>query len=239
MWGKIYQWIVFISGVIHSNISRRRKTMAVHCSFSCDYRYDHNKAGGNLSRIINEKKKPLPALKRYIINSRSDNLKSRLMFFLFLLIGMGMNGCASGDKPGFPPGMTGYVVDKKDGRVLVAASEPKDYSDTGGQEVFYSAIWFSNAADNAEIGHGVEVWYEVVAESYPGQSEAEHMEILPGEKPEEANLTEQEAVKQALESKDIQGIPAVTSVDFQTEHKQWKVEITMHDVTVNDYNRGN
>ncbi|SDI66590.1 YobA family protein [Alteribacillus bidgolensis] len=138
---------------------------------------------------------------------------------------------ACNEKTGSAPGMTGYVVDKRGSEVLVVASEPKDYSETGGQEEFFSAIWFSNAADNADIGHKVEVWYEVVAESYPGQSKADHMEVLPSEKPEGAHLTEQEAVKQALDEKNIQGILAITDIDYQPDRNQWRIEITTHEKT--------
>ena len=75
------------------------------------------------------------------------------------------------------------------GRILVVDPVAQDFSDTGGIEEFYNAIWFSNAPQEVEPGNKVEVWFDIVAESYPGQSEALDIKIIQEEVPEGADLS--------------------------------------------------
>lgn len=60
-----------------------------------------------------------------------------------------MVGCTN---PVDEPGMTGYVVKKEGGRILVVDSNPQDFSSTGGVEEFYNAIWFSKTPMSIEVG---------------------------------------------------------------------------------------
>lgn len=137
---------------------------------------------------------------------------------------MTMYGCNS-NTPNDEPGMIGYVMAKTGERILVVDPVAKDFSSTGGLSEFYNAIWFSNAPSNIEIGDKVKVWFDFVAESYPGQSEVKHIEKIPGYKPAEANLSESQALYHALTSQDIGGIPVVTSIKYDKETDKWHVEI--------------
>ncbi len=67
--------------------------------------------------------------------------------------------------------------------MLVVDPVPKDYSAGGGMKEFYNAIWFSNAPKNVHIGHKVQVWFNEILESYPGQSKAVKVSILPDSTP--------------------------------------------------------
>ncbi|MCD4839223.1 YobA family protein [Neobacillus sedimentimangrovi] len=144
--------------------------------------------------------------------------------FSFLLLCLWLTGCTTHSKPG----IEGYVVKKESGRILVVASKSEDFSSTGGLKEFYPAIWFSHASNKADIGDKVQIWFDVVMESYPGQAEAEKVLVLPSKKPKDADLTESDAIRKALASKEfiLSNVPAVKSVTYQSKTDHW--EITIH-----------
>lgn len=125
--------------------------------------------------------------------------------------------------------MEGYVVQKdQDGRILVISVESTDYSSTGGEDEFYNAIWFSDAPDEIAVGEKVEVTYDIVLTSYPGQSSAQKVVVTEKEQPEGANLTEAEAIGKALQDQRLDQemhIYAVLAADYDVDEKQWTVQL--------------
>lgn len=121
-----------------------------------------------------------------------------------------------------------YLVDLEDDRFLAVAAKAQDFSENGGQEEFYSAIWydFPDAAEQLEIGQRVQVEASgPIMESYPGQGTAVFVEVLPAYKPENADLTETEVVRGALEgvSSESFEVPAVQSVAYNADTDNWAV----------------
>ncbi|NMO95161.1 YobA family protein [Paenibacillus lemnae] len=123
------------------------------------------------------------------------------------------------------PGIEGYVVQKEDGRFLVVSSEAQNFSARGGTEEFYDAIWFRGMSEQVSLGEKVQVWYSHVLESYPGQSSAEKLNMLPRISPSGAVMSEAEAVRQALASDKLKEhrVPVVKSVDYDEGHQVWRV----------------
>lgn len=123
--------------------------------------------------------------------------------------------------------MTGYVVKREEDRILVISSEKEDFSATGGIAEYYEAIWFSDAPQGVKVGEKVEVWYEYVLTSYPGQSTAEKITIIPTEQPIEATLTEAEAVAKALQNDALNDMSVYTIrfVSYDTNSKLWSVHV--------------
>ncbi len=150
-----------------------------------------------------------------------------LVFISILVLGVFLSGCTIGEEQEIPdtePGITGYVMDIADGRILVISSEAQDFSATGGIKEFYNAIWFSKAPENIKIGDQVHVWFDSVAESYPGQSEVKHIEVMPEEKPDGADLNKSEAINKALMSYENKGL-ALKSMVFQKETDKWQIKL--------------
>ncbi|WP_181186083.1 DUF3221 domain-containing protein [Alkalicoccus urumqiensis] len=119
----------------------------------------------------------------------------------WILLGTGivLAGCSSEGEAG-PPSHTGYVTEIDGDRMLVVEEEPEDYSDTGGLETFYDAIWFEGTPEELLPGDFVHVWAEgAIAESYPGQGTAERASIIQPEEYSGAELDEQQALELALE----------------------------------------
>ena len=126
---------------------------------------------------------------------------------------------------GEDPGMTGYVVNIDNGRILVVDEKSLDFSGTGGLKEFYAAVWFSGAPDHVEIGDKVAVWHGAVAESYPGQSKVVRLEVLPPDKPEGADLAQDEALRRALEARSFAGDAAVRSIRYDAAADIWRIEL--------------
>lgn len=152
-------------------------------------------------------------------------MKNKLILIVMLLLAVSFAGCL-GNTPNTDPGMTGYVMQRDAERILVIDTEAQDFSETGGIDEFYNAIWFSDAPDNIVIGENVNVWFDVVADSYPGQAKAEHIEVIPSEKPDNADLTEAEALHKALMSLESDaGNLVVRSIEYEDEDKLWTIEL--------------
>jgi hypothetical protein len=169
-------------------------------------------------------------------------VKRTVIFILFLTFPIFILGCGpiqenevsdsiQSDAPDYEAGITGYIMDKRDGRILVVSPEKKDFSSTGGMSEFYDAIWFSNPPNIAEIGMEVKVWSELVLQSYPGQAEVTHLEIIPSPKPKGAKLTESEALAKALSTQRINRVLTVKSIEYSSKSNEWFIELK----DTNDY----
>lgn len=151
-------------------------------------------------------------------------ISSLLIISAFLLILL-VSGC-SADIPDTDPGMTGYVMKTEGGRILVVDPVAQDFSSTGGIDEFYNAIWFSNVPDSISEGDKVNVWFDVVAESYPGQSEALAVEVLPSPRLDRANLNESEALHKALAAQEPDtAVAVVKSIKYEEEIGIWIIEL--------------
>lgn len=168
-------------------------------------------------------------------------MKRIFNFTLVLLFTISLLGCSSNNSKG-EAGITGYVMNKENDRILVVSSDAQDFSSNGGIDEFYNAIWFSKAPKDNIIGEKVMVWFDNVAESYPGQSEIKEIAIVPGKLPEGADLTEADALYEALASKDIDmnQILAVKSMEYNSQEDNWNIKLKdtmsgmIYDVKVED-----
>jgi hypothetical protein len=163
-----------------------------------------------------------------------DKMKRLCCFILLLTLALSLFGCnAVNDKndekkaPDVEAGIIGYVMDKQNEGILVVSHEAQDFSSTGGVEAYYNAIWFSNAPKDIRVGDQVKVWYDFVRESYPGQSEIKHIEVVSSSKADGADLTESEALSEALTSPQIKsnGLYAVKSIAYDKQADIWNIEI--------------
>ncbi|MCD8509923.1 MAG: YobA family protein [Bacillus sp. (in: Bacteria)] len=125
------------------------------------------------------------------------------------------------------PGIVGYVteIDELGERILVVASEAKDYSATGGDPEFYDAIWFSGAPGGVEVGSQAKVWFDEVMTSYPGQSTAKELQVVRPLHPSGASRPQQEVIREALETKDFSGVSIVLNVVFDGDAGVWRVDL--------------
>lgn len=124
-------------------------------------------------------------------------------------------------------GMTGYVMRRDADRILVVTQESADYSATGGISEFYSAIWFADVPENIQIGDKVEVWYDIVLTSYPGQSSAIKVAVSDPIQPDGASLTEAEAIQKALDDEQIKNYEIYTFVssEFNSAENSWTIHL--------------
>ena len=157
----------------------------------------------------------------------------RHAFLIVFLLTFLFTGCGLDQPDGVPaapdkePGMTGYVMAKENERILVVDPVSQDFSSTGGVNEFYDAIWFSNIPEEIKEGDKVKVWFDAVAESYPGQSEAIKIEVVPATRPNGADLDESEAINKALHSGEITtSWPTVLkSIKYNKETDTWDIEM--------------
>ena len=150
-----------------------------------------------------------------------------ILVLIFVFTFSGCNGNNASNTPDTEPGMVGFVMDSDNGRILVVDPVAQDFSSTGGVNEFYNAIWFSNVPDGVKTGNKVKVWFDIVAESYPGQSEALDIEIIPSNKPSGADLNESEALNKALTSDEIDTSwpTVVKTINYNSQADNWEIEI--------------
>lgn len=163
-----------------------------------------------------------------------DLMKKICSFVLVLFLTLSLLGCNQSNinddekkAPSSKAGIIGYVMKKDKERILVISQEVQDFSSTGGVKEYYDAIWFSKAPKDIEVGNKVKVWFDIVAESYPGQSEVKNIEVISSQQHDGAKLTESQALSKALTSKEIKanGLTVVKSIVYDQLADRWKVEL--------------
>lgn len=146
--------------------------------------------------------------------------------------GIGSGGDGTAVHNAAPPGMEGYVTAIDGGRMLVVDPVPKDFSSTGGVSEFYEAIWFSGKPDHVEVGQKVQVWFDIVAESYPGQSAALKVRVMTSPKPQNADLSEAEAIREALSGQSFEWPVGIRDVSYDPDRDVWTVQVRHEGETI-------
>ncbi len=135
-------------------------------------------------------------------------------------------GCSSKNVNLDSQSMTGYVMDKEGERILIVDDEAQDFSSTGGVKEFYNAIWFSEAPSQIKKGDFVKVWFDMVAESFPGQSETIKVDVIEGGKAKGANLTKSEALHKLLTSTEFKkNLYGVSSIEYDDKKDIWNISL--------------
>lgn len=151
-------------------------------------------------------------------------MKNQKIYWISIMCLLILAGCSNNeDTPVEDPYITGYVMDRTDQQILVVSTEGEDFSETGGADEFYNAVWFSNAPEDISIGEKVRVWHDgEVAESYPAQATLEDYEILSPDTPDGAEQTEAEALEKALSDIEFDhDMYTVQSIEFDSDEGEW------------------
>ncbi|WP_052712129.1 DUF3221 domain-containing protein [Domibacillus indicus] len=116
-------------------------------------------------------------------------------------------------------------VSKKGLFVMGAASA--DFSAGGGEEEHYGATSYSFPEADKKVKVGQRVLVEAsgpIMESYPGRGRAKFITVLPAYQPEKADLTEEEAVRAAIQKRQAaQKTEAIRHVKFDEQTDQWTI----------------
>ncbi|RDW20972.1 YobA family protein [Oceanobacillus chungangensis] len=143
--------------------------------------------------------------------------------FLFLIL----VGCSNGDTVDYSgePGITGYVIDKIEESILIVNPEAVDFSETGGKEEFYDAVWANNSPEDIKVGDQVNVWFDAgVQESYPGQASVGKIEIIPSSTSEGATLSDNEALNKAITAMTLKNkLFTVRSIVYDSDKERWTI----------------
>lgn len=139
-----------------------------------------------------------------------------------LLVNLLIVGCTSSKHPRSAD--VGYVMDKRDSRILVVDPIAKDANNNGKKD-YYDAFWGSGEVEGVSIGDQVQVWIEGdVMLSYPAQAKIGDIEIISKEKPKGATLSGSEALRKAL-SKIDDRMNVVDSIHYKEEQNEWVIKL--------------
>jgi hypothetical protein len=155
-----------------------------------------------------------------------------LIIFLTVSLFIILVGCSGSGEPG----ITGYVIDKKDKEILIVSQEAKDYSESGGTRESYDAVWAKNSPDDVKVGEKVKVWFKGdIATSYPGIATVGKLEVIPSSTPEGATLSDAEALNKALSQGNFGSeILAVNSISYDSVADTWTVKLNEHTIEAED-----
>lgn len=129
-------------------------------------------------------------------------------------------------------GFVGFVVKKEKNQILVTNPNVQDFSANGGEKYYYSASWYTNISSNIEIGQKVEVWVADGPKTtqYPGRDTAVDIAVIQTPQPDEANLTQEDAIRKALASKEVEAAnysyPVIKEVNYDVSKSHWTILIT-------------
>jgi hypothetical protein len=126
-----------------------------------------------------------------------------------------------------------YVMELNEEGFLAVAAEPENFSKTGGQSDFFSAIHFKFPDAFQKLKAGQRVLVEPsgwIMESYPGQGTALYVEVLPEYKPAGADLSESQVIRKAIKkNKNQMGVLAVRELSYDNGSDQWTVSLKQED----------
>ncbi|TXC92709.1 DUF3221 domain-containing protein [Metabacillus litoralis] len=143
-------------------------------------------------------------------------------FMLFVLVGCSND---NGNEYGGEPGITGYVMDKEGQKILVVSTEAKDYSENGGIEEFYDAVWVNKSPNDVKVGEKVKIWFDGgVEESYPGQTTVGKLEVMQSSTPEGATFSDTEILNRALSKNKFENeILTAQSISYDADKDEWSI----------------
>lgn len=143
----------------------------------------------------------------------------RLLLFLlftFILTGCGAVTKNTGNEAD-QPAIEGYVTATETGRYLVVSNEPFYLNESNPQ--FVDALWVSTK-ERLEVGDYVRVWADAIATSYPGQTGADRLEIIP--KNLHSTLTVKEVIAAVAEN--FVYYPIITNVHYDKKNNEWGLQ---------------
>lgn len=152
-------------------------------------------------------------------------MKKIFGFLMLLVLIIIVTGCNGEPIAGDYSSMIGHVMNKENKSILVVDPVAQDFSSTGGVKEFYNAISFSNAPEEIKIGDKVEVWFDAVAESYPGQSEVKDIKVIEEEKPEGADLTPSKALRNVIALDEKNQFTVLYSIDYDKDRDKWTIQL--------------
>lgn len=91
----------------------------------------------------------------------------------------------------------GYITKIDGERVLIVSTSAKEIH--ARNKEFYEAVWVGNVPKGLRVGQRVQVSFQGVVEtSYPAQSLSDKLSFMPVQKPKQADLSEEQVVRQAI-----------------------------------------
>lgn len=122
-----------------------------------------------------------------------------------------------------------YVISVSEKGMLIVEANPRDFSATGGISEFYSAIHYNYPGADRKLEVGQRIIVEAsgpLMESYPAQGAAKYVEVLSTYKPENADLTEAEIVRAAIEKSGTKSgwVVPIRNVSYDETKDNWSVE---------------
>ncbi|WP_342598177.1 DUF3221 domain-containing protein [Psychrobacillus sp. FSL H8-0483] len=139
-------------------------------------------------------------------------MKKRNLIFILLVL----TGCSS---------VEGYIVDKEDGRILIVNPESVTYGESKKSNEHYDAVWISTNDKNYELGQKVKAYYNNIEESYPGQARSNRVKVLGSNKPNKADLSEQDVIKLLLSEQEELLVPAIKKINYSAERDIWDITV--------------
>jgi hypothetical protein len=149
------------------------------------------------------------------------NLLVYLTVFLLLIL----VGCSNENNYSGEPGITGYIMDKEGKDILIVSAKAMDFSENGGTKEFYDAVWAGNSPKDVKVGEQVKIWFKGdVATSYPGKAVVGKLEVIESFTPEDATLSNTEALNKALSKGAIENeILTVQSISYNSVKDEWSI----------------
>lgn len=115
----------------------------------------------------------------------------------------------------------GYITAADSGRYLVVSNEPIHLNESHPQ--FVEALWVSTK-EVLEVGDYVKVWAGAILTSYPGQTSADKIKVVP------PNVNTTLSTKEVIASvaKNLDYNPIITNVNFDSKKQVWTLQYQVY-----------
>jgi hypothetical protein len=123
------------------------------------------------------------------------------------------------------PSIEGFITKVENDRILVVSSNPIDFSASGGDKEFYDAVWVSNVPKDVYVGQSVQVWYQSVLQSYPGQAISDKISFKPSVRPLNSTFSEDQVIQQLINKQEFDDINifVIKEIKYEESTDSWLI----------------
>ncbi|MNI30392.1 hypothetical protein D3C73_842390 [compost metagenome] len=154
----------------------------------------------------------------------------KLYSIAILLIMVVLNGCSGNNYNEVKGGDNtvdikgSYITKIENDRILAVSNKMQDFSSSGGQEVYYDAVWLQGVKNkDLKVGQKIEFTTKgITLTTYPGSVEIDQLKVIKNTFPE-SKMSPDDVIRQVIDRNPSINVFVVKDLQFDPIKKKWLI----------------